>query len=595
MSSQIKVALPRLSLAIILGISILGCTSTGEGTETQGGDSSVPDTQFGQCSPGEERCQDGFLVVCSGNGLWIDTNEVGGCGGSQNSCAINAQQRSYIGCDYWAVDLDNAIEVYPLLPDNGTCRIPGNDDWMYVPAIMACQNGNRLAGLCTHAGECPDGQVCVQTSACVLDAQNSNFSIVVANPSTTMSTQVNLETPNGQQLTEMVAPGATTVMTPAAVGAPDASIDGSGVFRSAYRLTSTSPIVAYQFNPLDNEGVFSNDGSLLLPSHAVGSVYFVMSLPTIERRPYGHPYSGYVTVVAVDAGQSVVEVIPSTNIRAGRAQMAYEARQPITFNLQQGDVLNLEASGRGDLTGTRIASVGNNQKLAVFVGHESVLLTNREPNDGQERACCGDHVEEQLFPVSTWGDRFAVARSAERTDGLQNGRVVPDRVRILASKSDTRIEFSPAPSMGQCGALVAGDYCDVYIDRDTEIIANNPILVGQMLLSTDGELGDPALAFVPPIEQWREDYTFLVPSEYTSQYVSIVSLNSGTIILNGNDVSAQLSDFGDGLRGGRIAIERVGQQTLACSSGCGLMVMGYDEAVSYMFAGGLDLEPIQLD
>ena len=67
------------------------------------------------------------------------------------------------------------------------------------------------------------------------------------------------------------------------MNAQDASIDGTGSSRSAFQLISTSPIVAYQFNPLDNEGVFSNDGSLLLPTHAMDSLYLVMSLPTLNR------------------------------------------------------------------------------------------------------------------------------------------------------------------------------------------------------------------------------------------------------------------------------------------------------------------------
>jgi hypothetical protein len=33
--------------------------------------------------------------------------------------------------------------------------------------------------------------------------------------------------------------------------------------RHAYRVTSELPVVAYQFNPLENVSVFSNDASLL--------------------------------------------------------------------------------------------------------------------------------------------------------------------------------------------------------------------------------------------------------------------------------------------------------------------------------------------
>ena len=361
--------------------------------------------------------------------------------------------------------------------------------------------------------------------------------------------------------------------------------------RSAFQLISTSPIVAYQFNPLDNEGVFSNDGSLLLPTHAMDSLYLVMSLPTLNRdrgRVPMHSYHGYVSIVGVETGQTEIEVIPSTDIRAGVNQMPLAAREPHRFFLSQGEVLNLEAEGSGDLTGTRVESLDRNKKIAVYSGHEATVITDRpSPN-----TCCADHVEEQLFPMQTWGDRFAVARSAERQDPGR-GAPAPDLVRILASRGDTDITFDPPVEGAGCGRLVAGAYCDVYLPRDTEISATNPILVGQILLSIDGSAGDPALALVPPIAQYRSNYTFLVPSEYADQYISVVSVDGSNVVLDGQDLTAQMQPFGTGLAGGRFRMQP-GSHTLECSNTCGLVVYGYDAAVSYMFAGGLDLEPIVL-
>ena len=44
---------------------------------------------------------------------------------------------------------------------------------------------------------------------------------------------------------------------------------GTALTRNAYRITSTVPVVAYQFNPLENVNVFSNDASLLKPVEAL--------------------------------------------------------------------------------------------------------------------------------------------------------------------------------------------------------------------------------------------------------------------------------------------------------------------------------------
>ena len=255
-------------------------------------------------------------------------------------------------------------------------------------------------------------------------------------------------------------------------------------------------------------GVFSHDGSLLLPSHALGSEYFALTLPTLNRRPTAHAYTGYVTIVATNAGTTNIEVMPSTAIRAGEGQAELAARMPHRFELSQGEVLNLAAAGRGDLTGTRIAAPDNRTSFAVFVGHESTLIAERERIGTSEGLCCADHVEEQLFPEAAWGRTFAIARTEPRADISRGGATAPDQLRILARQGDTLLTFNPEPIAGQCGRLVAGDYCDVYISRDTEITSNNPVLVGHMLLSTDGEIAiRPALC--GPREQFRENYTFL--------------------------------------------------------------------------------------
>ena len=44
-------------------------------------------------------------------------------------------------------------------------------------------------------------------------------------------------------------------------------------------------------------------------------------------------------------------------------------------------------------------------------------------------------------------------------------------------------------------------------------------------------------------------------------------------------------------RGARHAVN-AGQHKITCPSGCGVEVYGYSDAVSYMFAGGLNLETI---
>ena len=231
---------------------------------------------------GTTRCENGEVYVCSSLGLWMNGGVTPECEVTIDRCTEARQTNSYIGCEYWPVDLDNAVEVAGI-PVNGGC---GDQQGLVVRSdlsVCVSEGQNRsVAGLC-DAGQCPDGFSCNVTPVCVLDAQASRFTVVVANPSANTPANVTLLDATGQTITIAVGPLDVASLVPQSLGWNDSSIDGTSQTRGAYRLTSDSPIVAYQFNPLDNEFVFSNDGSLLLPSHTYQRDYFVMTFPTLDR------------------------------------------------------------------------------------------------------------------------------------------------------------------------------------------------------------------------------------------------------------------------------------------------------------------------
>jgi hypothetical protein len=169
-----------------------------------------------------------------------------------------------------------------------------------------------------------------------------------------------------------------------------------------------------------------------------------------------------------------------------------------------------------------------------------------------------------------------------------------DKVRILAQMAGTTVTFDPAPAAGTCGTLDAGKFCTVDISQDTAITANNPILVGHFLEGIQG-VGDPSEALEVPTEQFRTSYSFLIPEDYDSQYISLVAHPGGNVLLEGTEVSGQLDPFATNTWvGGRIAVQP-GAHTIQCDDGCGIEVYGYSDAVSYDFAGGLDLEQIVVE
>lgn len=551
-----------------------------------------------ECSPGANYCVEDEVHSCDAEGNAggvVETCDDGlhcSAGTCANLCSEAEANRSYVGCEYWPVDLDNAIEIFPTAPDQlfGCALIAPDAD--VRDDLDVCRNGNQRAGLCDIPGNnCPDGFTCEKAASCVLDAKKSPFAIVVSNPQA-FTVQVTLETEAGDTQTMPVDAGQVLTIYPKQMGFGDRSVDHSSSAKKAYRLTSDAPIVAYQFNPLDNEKVFSNDGSLLVPRHAFDSKYFAMTWQSLQRRngtPSTHDYNGYVTVVAWSDGTEV-SVTPTANVRAGlNGFNAIQAGQTRTFMLDAFQVLNLEATGNGDLTGTLVEASDPALSVGVYAGHEAVLIPNKSGD------CCADHLEEMMFPSSTWGTEYAVARSQSR--GMNEN----DVLRIMAQVDGTSISFSPAPAKGSCPVLDAGEFCTVDIKVDTVVTGSEPILVGHYLKSViqagifDAKgSGDPGIALAVPTEQFRDSYTFLVPQDYNKQFISVVAGVGKNVTLDGTDVSSQLTGFSDSWAGARIKVNP-GPHTLSCTGGCGLEVYGYSDAVSYLFAGGLDLEQIVVE
>ncbi|RMH41563.1 MAG: hypothetical protein D6689_10760 [Deltaproteobacteria bacterium] len=559
------------------------------------------------CDPAVSRfCAGDDVYACNPDGTvgeLIEECAFESCSGGvcTDPCAAAEAARSYIGCEFWPVDLDNAVEVLgppvsllPGLPGNCDLTAPGavavSIEHCYQPA-----NGTAAAqsfGLCEDDGSCPGGGTCQVAETCVLDAQGSPFAIVVSNPDASAPVTVTIENATGMSRSVDVAPGAVQAIYPGQLGFPDQSVDRTSQAARAFKLTSSRPVVAYQFNPLDNENVFSNDGSLLIPRHAYDAKYYAVTVPTLTRRPQTNDYNGYVTIVAWQATE--VAVTPTADVRAANGIAAIPAGTTRTFTLQPFDVVNLEAAPDGDLTGTLIESVDGNT-FGVFVGHEATLL--QDPANAATPRCCADHIEEQLFPASAWGKEYAVAISKQR-----NGE--RDMLRIVAQRDGTTVTFDPAPASGSCGTLAAGQFCEVFVAADTLVRSPEPILVAHYLLSvieanpltgTSTGNGDPAIAIAIPYEQYRDRYTFLIPQQYDEQYISLVVPAGGTAALDGADVTGQLAPFAGGaFLAGRIAVAP-GQHRLECPATCGFEAYGYSDAVSYLFAGGLDLEQIVVD
>lgn len=571
------------------------------------------------CSPGARRCSASGVEQCQADGAGFelvtacDAKAGLACQGQScvNLCAEATSRRSNVGCEYWAADLDNA-------------------------ALGASSN-----------------------------AAGQQFAVVVSNPQRDVPALVTITQDDGvvggpevvSVATQgVVPPGGLRVfkLGPREVdGSADGTFDtgtGTALGRRAYRVVSDFPVVAYQFNPLDNENVFSNDASLLKPVSALGAAtpgamapaYVVLGWPqTIAKTEdpntdFNSNLRAFLTVVGTRP-RTHVKVTSAARVIPGGLVSETPVGGTIELDLDAYDVLNLETGDfNADFTGSLIEADG---PLVVFSGSEA----SDAPSFSRlaERYCCADHLEDQLDPLRTVGKSYVAAHGPSRTRTLRaaGGEVdvilEPDYFRILAVREgETVVKTSlPAPDdsfvLGQ-----RGDFRQVTALRDFTLTASQPVALGNVSPSQEAAGikrglpgGDPSLIVVPPVEQWRSDYVFLTPDKYAFDFVTVIAPAGVVATLDGQPVDETrcVRTPGDGLdeaaRGGRppanwvytcqisfavvdptkaapanvlVGEQNDGVHRVEAPTPVGVLVSGFDNYVSYGYAAGTQLEELSI-
>ena len=288
------------------------CNETGTGSAEAYCDADLPICDQGACKfkcyPGTQSCQGltaiaecdstgsvyvvdpdfGFGEYCSEGDI---CQEYGGKAKCVLACAADLKSNTYIGCDYWAVDLDN-----------------------------------------------------------IEGGQGENVAIVISNPNEfedAVITIVNTSTAENVDLGDSNVPPMSqkTFLLPKGF-----DMENSSLSNRSFHVKSTAPVVAYQFNPLNAKNVWSNDASLLLPSNVASTEYIAMSWP---QRPKSdkpntlpqQPLRGFITVIAVEKKPTTVTVYPTAEVYPGPGLPSFIVGQPNTVTLEHGPVLNIDSGG----------------------------------------------------------------------------------------------------------------------------------------------------------------------------------------------------------------------------------------------------------
>lgn len=588
------------------------------------------------CIPGTHRCDSPTQPQkCNDEGAaWVNQDkctgsnrcEVGFC---LNRCEVADATRSYIGCEYWAVELENHLLDDAGPPESNPTRAP-------FALVLANTSETYDAEISVYTGADEFAQAV--GSRTVESNQFSGIALETVHSEVLDADGNRLYGPISGDIDRLVLPsgGLMTLILPYRSLAFGASTLG----QKAYRVKSTQPVVAYQFNPICCNYSHTNDASLLLPTSALTPNYMFLSYAVLSNG--NEPFSSTLTVMATEPDTQVTVTLktpfgtqPDSDAPRPYDELLYpfdatadgrvsgpDANGRLTLTMQPHDVLNLAGAGVApveDLTGALIEA---SAPLAVFGGHTCAYIPFASP------AC--DHLESQLFPLETWGQRFLMAplklrQPAQQAQNTREGTYW----KFLARENGTEInvatdlnrpnvlgpvdegvracsEFAPTPEAAVAGTfeLNAGQTCEFGTRELVVAEASHPIMVGAFLSGQNSvtnnadwgsHAGDPSFYIVPPEEQYRSSYSFLTPATYFQSYVTVTTYPGSEIALDGEIVDLEETDYAfDSDRGIiRAHIEVApGPHTLKGQLPFGIVVYGYDDYVSYTYTGGLNFKKL---
>ncbi len=360
----------------------------------------------------------------------------------------------------------------------------------------------------------------------------------------------------------------TTVTMP-----QSAFLGTEGQFLKGIRITAADPIVVYAH-------IYASavsGATLLLPVNTLAKDYY--SLNYTQRSNEANCYSSFAVVATEDT--TSVEITPSATLNSGKT-----ANTPFIITLQKGEVY--QGLSPNDLTGTRIRSVssGTNvcKRIAVFSGSSKIYISNTSN-------VSADNLFQQVYPTASWGKNYVTAPLSNRPY---------DTFRIAISDPTTKVTLNGTAISN--ASFTNGFYYEFNSTTPNVISADKPIQVAQYAITqlaanpvSGGDLGDPEMIYLNPIEQSINNVTLYSPTAFRilQSYINVIiaaaAAPSFTI-----DGAAPASGFKTvpGNRAysyGQFPVSS-GTHNIKASDGFNAIAYGFGSAESYGYSAGTNLK-----
>ncbi|AKT42572.1 IgGFc-binding protein [Chondromyces crocatus] len=522
------------------------------------------------------------VLDCNGNVIQECPPDQG-CGleGCVEACESARQNKSSIGCDYYALPPD----VIPVAA--GACFAAFITNTWNSPVSIGVERAGQTFDISQFA-RIPSG-----------NGQNITYTALPGGLLPAGEVAILFLARYGNTLTNCPA-----TITPAFTVA-HAAVLGTGR-GAAFRLTTSAPVVAYTIFPYGGGASAATSASLLLPTSVWDTNYIAVDAYRKSAIALGAQPS--IDIVAAEADTQVT-INPVVPIVGGANVAPAPAGAPVTYTLQRGEVLQFSQDQQ--LIGSPIES---NKPIGLW-GAASCL--NIEVNQG---AC--DSAHQQIPPVKALGHEYVAVRYRNRYDGQEES----PPWRVVGAVDGTVLTYDPAPPPGAPSTLASGQVGEFrasgpFVVRSQD--ADHPFYMSAHMTGctsvgpTNDCRGDPEFVNVVPPQQYLKSYTFFTDPTYpeTNLVVTRKRTESGfadvQLACAGTLTGWQPVGTGGEYEYTRIDLVRGnfvpqngcnnGRNELTSSGPVGLTVWGWGsaatgnfstQAVSYAYPAGASIQPI---
>lgn len=511
------------------------------------------------------------------------TENVGMCKGGTKTCL--ADGTGYDACQG------------QIVPSQDNCGTPDDEDCNGTPYTCTgvSEECYPLTGQCIDAcspvllGKSYQGCEYYPTvTANLVNSAIFHFSVAVSNTSN-KTASITVTKGAATVTTATVAPNSVQILN-----LPwDASLKGPSsnsavpmpssvrVNAGAYRLVSNRPVTVYQYSPLEYQiGAnfsYTNDASLLLPKNAWSGNYRAIA------RHHFAGMSGFFTVTASEDNTTVTLTKGPQGGMAKTGVAGVDANGQGTVVMNRGDVIQIVTNGGAstsdpnDVTGELIAA---DKPVQVISGHQ---CTNIPDANGY----C-DHIEEAMFPIETIAKEYIVSSPLIAVNTPK-----ANVVRLLAIDPNVTFTYDPPQAGAPTSIAAAGGWVEFQTSASFQITGSGRFQVAQYMLgqTAGGNAGDPAMAQAVATFQFRQNYLFHAPTNYSINFAAIIAPMGSTVTLDGAAVTGftPVGATGFGVKHVQLSNAGNGNHTLLADAAIGVSVYGYGQYTSYWYPGGLDL------